>query len=455
MQKILGTLLFISCSQLVLAQSSETLTAGTLTFKEAVKIGLQNNVTLNQQRNTLLQSQAQKTSSMAVLGPQVTINGNAGIRSGNNWIQNTGEVVNATVDGASASLDVTMPIFNGFSGVNTARQSASQLDAQLEQVNRSTQDVINLVSIQFLQVLLDQQLLKIAIENLANQQAQLDQVLAQVELGSRSPVDEFNQKAQVSNSELLVAQAEFNLINDKITLFQTLLIDPIIQPTLEEPNWDVNSIALDNQDLTQLLETASGQRSDLKQAQFTEKASKMTMHSSKGNYLPSINAQYSYGSRYNQVRGTPRDTSYRDFTNQFTIDNLYQSIGVGISIPIFTGFRNRSSYVQSKVSYENNRILTKNREVIVKGDVVRAYRNFESVKKGYLASADGLEASQMAFNLEKERYDLGITSFADFATANRTYVQAQTNLAQAKYRFLFQKMLLDYALGTLRFEDIP
>ena len=72
-----------------------------------------------------------------------------------------------------------------------------------------------------------------------------------------------------------------------------------------------------------------------------------------------------------------------------------------------------------------------------------------------MASVDGLEASQMAFNLEKERYDLGITSFVDFATANRTYVQAQTNMAQAKYRFLFQKLLLDYALGTLRFEDIP
>lgn len=455
MRKILGTLLVVLSTQLVLAQSPESFTGGTLTFKEAVKIGLQNNVTLNQQRNTLLQSQAQKTSSMAVLGPQVTINGNAGIRSGNNWIQNTGEVVNATVDGASASIDVTMPIFNGLSGVNTARQSSNQLDAQLELVNRSTQDVINLVSIQFLQVLLDQQLLKIAIENLANQKTQLDQVLAQVELGSRSPVDEYNQKAQVSNSELLVAQAEFNLINDKITLFQTLLIDPIVQPTLEEPNWDVNTIALGDQDLSQLLETAAGQRSDLKQAQFTEKASKLSMYSSKGNYLPSVNAQYSYGSRYNQVRGTPRDTSYRDFTNQFTIDNLYQSIGVGVSIPIFTGFRNRSSYVQSKVSYENNRIQTKNRETIVKGDVVRAYRNFESVKKGYLASVDGLEASQMAFNLEKERYDLGITSFVDFANANRTYVQAQTNLAQAKYRFLFQKMLLDYALGTLRFEDIP
>lgn len=427
----------------------------TLTFKEAVRIGLQNNVILNQQRNTLQQAMAQKLFRTAQLGPQVSINGGASINSGNNWIQSTGEVVNATVDGASASLNVQMPIFNGLSILNTARQASSQADAQLEQVNRSMQDVINLVSIQFLQVLLDQELLKIAQENLDVQKKQLEQVLAQVELGARSPVDEYNQQAQVSNAELAVTQAEFTLANDKITLFQTILIDPTTGTILEEPGWDVNAIALDNQDLTELLETAARQRSDLRQARETEEASRLAMNASKGNYLPSINAQYTYGTRYNQVRGTPHDSLYRDFNNQFFKDNLYQSLGIGITIPIFTGFQNRATYVQSRVQYDNNKLLTKSREVIVKGDVVRAYENFESVKKGYSASLKGLEASQMAYNLELERFNLGVTSFVDFANANRTYVQAQTNMAQAKYRFLFQKILLDYALGTLKFEDIP
>lgn len=440
---------------LILLMPLATIAQEKLTFKDAVKIGLQNNVALNQQRNTLEQSQAQKTTRIAQLGPQVSVNGNVGVIVGNYLIPSTGKVTDATTDLASASLDVTMPLFNGLTGVNSARQASNQLDAQLEQVKRSTQDVINLVSIQFLQVLLDQELLKISQENLELQKKQLDQVLAQVELGSRSPVDEYNQKAVVANSELLVAQAEFALINDRITLFQTILVDPSIQTTLEEPAWDVNAIVLDNQDLPQLLETASKQRSDLRQAEYNEKASKFSMVSSKGNYLPSINARYSFGSRYNQVRGTPRDSTYRDFNNQFGKDNLYQSLGVGISIPIFTGFQNRSTYVQSRVSYDNSKIQTKNRDILVKGDVVRAYENFGSVKKGYLASLQGLEASEMAYNLEKERYDLGITNFVDFANANRTYVQAQTNMAQAKYRFLFQKILLDYSLGTLKFEDIP
>lgn len=431
-------------------------TLSVLTFKDAVKIALENNVTLNQQRNLLFQSQVNRTYRMGQLGPQVSINANAGKNNGNSFIQNEARLVNATVYGGSASLNVQMPIFNGFSGVNMLRQSSNQLDAQLEMVNRSTQDIINIVSTQFLAVLLDQELLKIAKENHEALKKQYEQVKAQVELGARSPVDEYNQQALVSNAEVRVAQAEVTLVNDQSTLMQSLLVDPTVTTKIEEPSWDINAIALDNLSLDQLLTLAAENRSDLKQARYAEKASKYGMQASKGNYLPSLNASYSNGSAYNQLKGVRKDTStYRDFNEQFRQDKRNNFIGLSLNIPIFSGFQNRIVYAQSKVLYENNKLVTKGREVLVKGDVIRAYQNYQSVQKAYSASVTGLEASEVAYNLENERYILGITSFVDLANANRVFVQAQTDMAQAKYRFLFQKILLDYAVGTLKPEDIP
>jgi outer membrane protein len=239
-------------------------------------------------------------------------------------------------------------------------------------------------------------------------------------------------------------------------LLQTLLVDPTIKTTIVEPSWDVNAIVLDNLTLDQLLSMANTHRSDLKQAKYIEKASKFGMQASKGNYLPSINASYSNGSAYNQLKGVRRDTSaFRDFNEQFYKDNRNNFIGLSVYIPIFTGFQNRANYVQSKVLYENNKLLTKGQEMLVKGDVLRAFQNYQSVQKAYTASLTGLQASELAYNLENERYILGITSFVDIANANRVFIQAQTDMAQAKYRFLFQKILLDYAVGTLNSEDIP
>jgi outer membrane protein len=452
--RIFSLLILFAFAKNVGAQTAEV--DSVLTFKQAVQTALKNNVTLNSQRNLLFQSKVNKTYRIAQLGPNVSINGNLYQSNGNRFIQQEGKVVNATVNGAQAQVSITQPIFNGLGGFYTAKQSSSLLDAQLEQVNRSSQDVMNTVAVQFLQVLLDQELLKIAQENLQVQKTQLDQVKAQVELGSRSPVDEYNQQAQVSNAELRVVQAEYTLVNDKTLLFQTLVVDPTIVTRIEEPSWDVNAIALENLNLDDLLKTASESRGDLKQARYSEKAAKFAMQANRGNYMPSLNAFYNNGSAFNQVKGADKtDPAYRNFNQQFGTDNRANSFGLSFNIPIFTGFQSRFFLIQSKVQYENNKLLTESREVLVKGDVVRAYENFASVKKAYSAGLTGLEASEMAYNLEKERYNLGITTFVDFANANRTYVQAQTDMAQAKYRFLFQKIMLDYALGTLRLEDIP
>jgi outer membrane protein len=450
---ILG--LFLASATVTAVAQEQKQVDSVLTFKGAIDIALKNNINLNQQKNNLNLSQVNRTFRAGQLGPQAQINANAGRSNGNNWIQQEGRVVNATVDAASANLQISMPIFGGLSGVNTLRQANSQLDAQMAFVKRTSQDVINTVATQYLQVLLDQELLKIAQENVVLQKAMFDQVKAQVEVGSRSPVDEYNQQAQVSNAELRAVQAEFTLINDKAALFQSLLLDPTYKIRIEEPAWDVNSISLDNVNLNDLVQVALTNRADLKQAQYTERASKFGMHATKGNYLPSLSAFYQNASAWNLQKGTPRDSTYRDFSDQFFTDNRRNYLGVGLTIPIFSGFQNRATYYQAKVQYQNNQILTKNREVLVKGDVVRAYENFESVKKAYSAGMTGLEAAQMAYNLEQERYNLGITSFVDFANANRTFIQAQTDMAQAKYRFLFQKVMLDYAVGTLKPEDLP
>lgn len=446
-------LLFL-CSLGTAAFGQDTISV--LTFKDAVRLAVQQNATLNQQRNLLFQSQVNKTYRIGQLVPNAGINGGLGQRNGNSFIQQEARVVNATVYNANASFGVSMPIFGGLSGINTVRQASSQLDAQLEMVNRTTQDIINQVSAQYLQVLLDKELLKIAEENVEALKTQYEQAKAQVALGARSPVDEYNQLALVSNAEVRMTQAEQTLINDRTTLFQLLMVDPTVKTTVDEPAWDVNAIALDNLSLDELVTVAMEHRSDLKQAEYTEKASRFGMHAAKGNYLPSLTANYSNGSAYNQVKGADKnDPNYRDFNDQFFKDNRSNYIGLSFNIPLFTGFQNRMFYVQSKVLYENNKLLTRNREMLVKGDVIKAYENYQSMQKAYTAGLTGAEASELAYNLERERYTLGITSFVDLANANKTYIQAQTDMAQAKYRFLFQKIMLDYAVGTLKVEDIP
>ncbi|MFN8689846.1 MAG: TolC family protein, partial [Cyclobacteriaceae bacterium] len=163
---------------------------------------------------------------------------------------------------------------------------------------------------------------------------------------------------------------------------------------------------------------------------------------------------------YNFIRDVPdsvlaqNPSLNRPFEDQFGKDNRYKTYGLNLSIPILNGLQSRTRLVQNKGAYENARINTRNVEVTLKADVLRTSRNFDLAKRSYTVSQTQAEAAEVAFQFESERYNLGVTNFVDFAQANRAMVQAQTDRAQAEYRLLFQKILLEYAMGTLKVEGL-
>lgn len=432
------------------AQEADTSTIDTpLTFKEAVKIALDNNVTLKQQQNNLRASSIAKTSGLLQMGPSVSIDGNVGRNDGNSFNQQEGRVVNGVLDFTNVTLRTSMPLFQGFNQLNGYKASRELFDAQIETVERTKQDIIQLVTARYLQCLLDKELVKIAEQNVKTQQKQLDQINTQVEAGSRAGVDASNQMYQVKNAELSLLRAENSLRNDKAILAQALQMDPGVNFTIEDPSWDATKVDISSS-LDELYTVALNNRSDFEGAKHTEAAFKFSYMALKGTYYPSINAFFNYGSAYNYIHGAEN----RTFDQQFTNDNVQKTYGVAFTIPIFRGFSTRSNVVQSRVSYENSQLDVENMENTVKSEVLLAYQNFNDAVTAYKVTQTQLEAAELSYTLGAEQYELGISNLVEYTQANQDYVQAQADFASARYTLMFQELLLDYATGTLSFEDI-
>jgi len=427
-----------------------------LTFKEAVKIGLENNLNLNQQENNLISSKVAKSAGMLAFGPSVSINGNAGRNDGNSFNQQQGQVVNGIVDFVGANLTASMPLFNGLNTVNSYRQSSSQYEAQLHLVKRTNQDVIRNIANQFLSCLLDQRLVAIQEKNVETQKQQYSQIYEQVSAGSKAEVDLFNQEYQVKNAELLLLRANIALRNNRTTLAQTLQLDPNIPLQVEEPDWDVNVADSEVMTVEEMDQIALEKRSDLAQAKATETSSRFGYHASKGSYLPNVSLFAQYGSRYNYIHPTAEfSPDNRTFEQQFTQDNTQLTYGISFNIPIFNAFQNRSTVVRNRVTYENYKLQKENTEITVKSDVIRAYENYKDARSNYEAATAQLKAAEISYNLEKERYSLGISDIVALTLATQNYTRAQLDFESSKYTLMFQKLLINYATGTLKFEDIP
>lgn len=439
-------------SSITYAQQGDTLQV--LTFKDAVKMGLENNINLNQQENTLVSSRVTKTASVLGLGPTVAINANGGRVDGNSFNQQEGVVVNGVVDFVNASIDANMPLFRGLGVMNTMRQSASQYEAQLHVVKRTSQDVIRDVARQYLTCLLDKEIVLINERNVQTQRRQFEQITEQVNAGARAEVDAKNQEYQVKNAELLLVRAQNTYRNDKAILSRTLQLDPAIPFEITEPTWQVTN--LDGRSLEELYELAGANRSDLRAAEHTEKAAKFGYQATKGGYFPTLNAFASYGSRYNYVyRSEGFVPNNRTFDQQFSEDNTQLQYGVALRIPIHGAFQTRSNTVRNKMVYENAKLTKDNTEISVKSDVLLAYQNLQDARTAFEAAKSQLEAAQTSNNLENERYRLGISDIVALTLSNQTLTRAEADYQSARYTLMFQHLLINYATGVLRFEDIP
>jgi outer membrane protein len=465
MKKVV-TILACVLSSLVFAQTDSS-SVQILTFERAVQIGLQNGMLLNQQRNNLELSQMQKIANISAVLPSLSGTVTAQRYNGNSFIQQTGQVINGIRDNVSGSLNANMNIFSGFYRMNSIRQYTNALEAQSYFVKRTSQDLINTVATQYLNVMLDKELLKIAKENFNALDKQLQQVKEQVALGAKSPVDEYNQDATTKAAELRYVQAEIQLNNDKLLLAQTILIDPLEEFDVEQPNWDLSLATEESLNVSELADKAKEFRADYLRALKAETAQRFAMKASKGLMMPSLYGFFSYGSAYNFSHGVPKtlydsaandyvaNANYpRPFGEQVRVNNLYKAYGFQLSIPIFNGLQQRTAYVQQKVLYENAQWTRKNAEMQIRNDIQRSVTNYRGAERAFIITTGQLKAAEIAYQLETERYNLGVTNFVEYSNANKVLVQAQTDKAQAEYRLVFQRVLLEYAVGTLKPEDL-
>ena len=419
-----------------------------LTYEEVVSIALENNITIKKQKNNLKISQAEKQQTLANFLPGVGADGSGYRTDGRQWSDDAVAMVNESIDRASYGIGANMTFFNGFKNVNKLKQSNNLLEAQEEQVEQSNQDIIYLVSQQFLQILLDQELVLIVEQDVEVQSKLYEQLEAYVKTGARTRAELLSQKAQLRTSEVKLLSGKNKLQNDKSSLAKTLLLDTDKEFELLQSDWNVDSILNICYNVDSLYQFAINQRSELKILQAEGKANQNGVAISRAGYMPNLSVYYNYDSYFSS--NSTRDNQTIAFDDQMFRENYSHRYGFNISVPIFNRLETRTNIVRSKIAYDNSQLTLLDFKMQLHIDIQNAYQDFISLKETYLANRIRAEASQLAYEKQNEMYQMGQGSLIDLNTENSRKIEAQSEEAQAKYNLVFQEIILDYHIGNLK-----
>lgn len=449
---LLFALLFVTHS--AVAQDSRT-----ITLQEAIDIALENNYQLKQAKNNLDLAEYRVKSEYADFLPSVNSSINGSRRTGQQFIsdrfsEGLDPFVDITSKSISGNMSANIPVFRGFENINSLRASQQSKISEEESFQRAKEQVIFNTASNYLQVLLAMELLEIRKENLENSRKQLEQVQAQVEVGSRPTVDLYNQEAQVANDELLLTQQENTLKFNKLLLIRQLQIDPLGDYEFEIPEIEaeVSSANMQSYSLSELIDQALLSRSDLKSAIANIRTLDYQLSIAKGSLYPSVSASFGLSSSYSDQYSVLGESV--GFSDQFFDQRINRSLGFSVSIPLFQNWNRMTSIQSTKVQLKNAELNLDNSRLQVIQEVTQAYNDYSSYVQQLSASEKSLKASERAFETQQERYNVGSSTLIELSQAQANYVSAQSDYTQAIYNLIFQEKLLDYYLGKLSSETV-
>ena len=451
MRKVIGLLIFfVGLTYQLRAQNTDSPSDSVeISLNEAIDLALENNFQLKVAENNLDLSRFNQKSEKADFFPSVTADFSASRSTGPGFVPGSARFINQTSNSINGRLSSSIPIFNGFENINSLRSSQYDTKSQEENRQRVRESIIFNTASNFLQVVLDRELLRIARETLEASNKTLEQVDAQVDVGSRASVDLYNQEATVASNELQVTNQENALNISRLQLVRQLQIDPLKNYKFVIPDINVENMTAADYNLQELVATAIENRSDLKSEKYNIDAIRYQLKATQASLYPSLNFNASLTTDYSDQSTLPGTNETISFNDQFFDQNIRRSFSLSLSIPIFNNLNIRNTVESQQINYENAKLQLEDTRRQVVQEVTQAYNDYVAVIKRLESTEKALRAAQRSYETQQERYNVGAGTLIELSDANSLFVEARSNRAQAELNYIFQKKLLDYYLGLL------
>lgn len=441
--------------------SADTASVRSITLPQAINIALKNNYQIKKAKNSLELADMNRKNAEANFFPSLSGNLRSTRNIGKQFNEVTGNFANQTTNNISGGVSANITIFSGLQNIYNLRQSDQSQLSQKEQLRQQRQDIIFNTASSYLKVLLDQQLLEIDQENVKSSQSQLDQVKAEVQVGSRPIADQYNQESTVAQNQLTVIQQQNQLDIDKLSLIRQLQLNPLSNYTFVRPALD--TMAVQNAsipDLQTMISKALENRSDIQSQQHVIQANYFNMKRAESQRYPTLSFSAGIsGSYYDTYRlrelKNPNDpTSGYELTKvgfgqQFFNQNVSKQLGFNLSIPIFNRLNTTYQIQSSEINYRNSKLDLENMRLNVIQEIRQAYNDYKNYAEQLKSTKVALISAQKAYETQRERYKVGAGTLVELTQANAQYVQAQSNRQQALYRFIFQEQLINYYMGQI------
>jgi outer membrane protein len=363
----------------------------------------------------------------------------------------------ATFHGAVLGFSTALTLFDGLRDRAGLRAAIARRDAADMTLARAREEIANDVSEAYYRVVLDDRLSRVARANLELSRNRLAQLAGQVAAGMKAPPDLYRQQALTREDEAAVIASETRGTADRISLLRRLRLDPT-RPVAVMPDIpDSTAAPSDSLDVTQLSRMALSQRPDLAAAGDERRASEAAITAAHGALLPRVALEFDVVdaarifSRQQQngvdllgVKTAPAQSSLGSQLGH----QVSGIVSLGVSMPLFDRWQTRAEVERAQALAERSRLAEEDLHDRVIGEVAQAVDEIRSSARTLDAASAQAAAAQKAYDAVSGRYEVGMATFIDVATAQTELARARNSVEAAVVSRALARQHLATALGS-------
>ena len=411
-------------------------------------------------------------------------NNNNSFRLGRAENPSTGIITDNNIFNVSFSLNSQVNIFNWFSLKNTVESSRLTVEADKAQTEKVRDDIALSVAVAYLQILLTREQVNLSKVQLTTTLDQLNNTRKKVDAGVLPELNSAELEAQAARDSSSLITAETSVELYLLQLKALLNLDAGFAFDIASPS--VDRIPLEN--LADLMPEAvySMALANLPQQKvidFRLQSARKSVEAAKGRMYPSIGGFLSLGTNFVDYKDRPvynQDISgystsvlrtnagggvylpvespvYKQgaisgyltpdkFGSQMST-NFAQSIGVGVSVPIFSGGSLRSNWERSKLNVTQWELTKEQENQTLKQNIFKAYNDITAFMQKYNADKKSVETAMKSFGFAQKRYDLNLLSTFDLINSQNNLLRARIQALYSQFDFVFKMKLLEYFKG--------
>jgi len=345
------------------------------------------------------------------------------------------EVVFGTEQQMGIDATATQLIFNGsyFVGLQASKV---YLELSKNDLDKSELEVKNLVLQAYGSVLVAEESVGVQKEILSHLESNFNEGKARFEAGFLSQEDRdqlellyinARNSYQQSERQIPIVRAQLKFILG-IPLESTIQLTDSLFPLLE--NMPAEDFLQSEYDITSHI--------DYKIANTQLQASELLLKQQKSNYLPSLNAFYTY-----------QENSYSDEFNFFSDSRWFptQLVGLNLNVPIFSGLSRHNQVQQAKIEMEQTDLNRQRVEQQLKINVNRSRSDYLFALQQFENRKANWKLAQRIYRNTEVKYNEGLSSSTDLTQANNQRSESFGNYIQAALQLINAKAELNQALN--------